>query len=166
VRTCLTLALLGLCLLGACGGGDASFGSGTPTVALSVTTVGFGTEVIGGTSSAFPVSVTNSGTASLRITSIQASMNFGEMDDCGSTIAAGANCTIDVTFEPTAAGNLSGAITITDNATGSPHLVLLTGTGSLAGPSCAAKGQQCPPQFPPCCPGLTCVPASTRAFCE
>jgi hypothetical protein len=25
---------------------------------------------------------------------------------------------------------------------------------------------QCPAQFPPCCPGLSCVPASTRAFCE
>jgi hypothetical protein len=31
---------------------------------------------------------------------------------------------------------------------------------------CTPRGRQCPPQFPPCCPGLVCVPASTRAFCE
>jgi hypothetical protein len=29
---------------------------------------------------------------------------------------------------------------------------------------CAGEGQQCPP-FRPCCPGLVCMPASTRAFC-
>jgi WD40 repeat protein len=32
--------------------------------------------------------------------------------------------------------------------------------------SCLTEGQQCPPQYPPCCPGLVCVPASDRAFCE
>jgi hypothetical protein len=32
---------------------------------------------------------------------------------------------------------------------------------------CAVVGQQCgAPILPPCCPGLVCVPASTRAFCE
>jgi probable HAF family extracellular repeat protein len=31
---------------------------------------------------------------------------------------------------------------------------------------CTPRGMQCPPQFPPCCPGLVCVPASTRAYCE
>jgi hypothetical protein len=166
VRTCLTLALLGLGSLCACGGGDASFGGGTPKVTLSGTTVGFGTEVVGATSSASSVMVTNSGTASLRITSIEATTNFGETDDCGSMIAVGASCNIDVTFEPTAAGNLSGTLTIRDNATGSPQVVLLTGTGSLSGPSCSALGQQCPAQFPPCCPGLTCTFAGLRSFCQ
>jgi hypothetical protein len=32
---------------------------------------------------------------------------------------------------------------------------------------CGVVGQQCgAPILPPCCPGLVCVPASTRAFCE
>ncbi len=30
---------------------------------------------------------------------------------------------------------------------------------------CSLAGQQCPPQQP-CCPGLRCVPASVRAYCE
>ena len=32
--------------------------------------------------------------------------------------------------------------------------------------TCLGRGQQCPPFYPRCCPGLRCVPASTRAFCE
>lgn len=32
---------------------------------------------------------------------------------------------------------------------------------------CGEEGQQCGARFlPACCPGLVCVPASTRAFCE
>jgi probable HAF family extracellular repeat protein len=33
------------------------------------------------------------------------------------------------------------------------------------GGRCTREGMECPPQWPPCCPGLTCVPESTRAFC-
>jgi hypothetical protein len=31
---------------------------------------------------------------------------------------------------------------------------------------CSEVGQECASILPPCCPGLVCVPASTRAFCE
>ena len=166
MKTFLTVAFLALLLLTGCGGGGASFTSGSPMVTLSATTLGFGTELVGGTSQTLPVTVTNSGDAALRITTITASANFGETDDCSLPLAAKTSCTITATFQPTASGNLSGTITIADNATGSPQTVLLTGTGTLSGPSCSSKGQECPAQFPPCCPGLTCTPASTRAFCE
>src|SRR5207245_6553420 len=43
--------------------------------------------------------------------------------------AAGANCTISVTFAPTTIGARTGTLTITNNAGGSPHAVPLTGTG-------------------------------------
>ncbi len=48
---------------------------------------------------------------------------------CGATLAAGANCTITVTFSPTTTGARTGTVTITANVpvTGSP--VGLTGTG-------------------------------------
>ena len=137
MRTCRTLALLGLLLIGGCGGGDSSFGSGTPKATLSATALGFGTEIVGKTSSAIPVTMTNTGTAALSITSIAATTNFGETDDCGQKVATGANCTVNVTFEPTAAGSLAGTITIMDNAVGSPQTIVLTGTGSLSGPSCS-----------------------------
>src|SRR5882762_11571452 len=43
-------------------------------------------------------------------------------------LAASANCTISVTFTPTAAGTRMGTLTITDNATPSTQTVPLTGT--------------------------------------
>jgi hypothetical protein len=44
-------------------------------------------------------------------------------------VAANASCTLSVTFEPTAAGTITGAVTIADDAVGSPQSVALTGTG-------------------------------------
>jgi Abnormal spindle-like microcephaly-assoc'd, ASPM-SPD-2-Hydin len=165
VKMSLAIALCGLCPFIGCGGNE-SFGGGSPKVAVSAASLGFGTEIVGETSQPLPLTLANSGTAILNITSITATANFGETHDCGPTLAAGANCTINVTFQPAAAGDLTGMISISDNAAGSPHTVLLSGSGSISGPNCTAKGQQCPPQFPPCCPGLTCSAASTRAFCE
>jgi hypothetical protein len=43
-------------------------------------------------------------------------------------VAAGASCTINVTFKPTAGGTRTGAVTISDNASASPQTVALTGT--------------------------------------
>jgi len=48
-------------------------------------------------------------------------------------VAAGANCSISVTFIPTATGTRTGAITISDNASDSPQMVNLTGTGTSGG---------------------------------
>jgi hypothetical protein len=44
-------------------------------------------------------------------------------------VAVGSNCTISVTFNPTAAGMRTGVVSIADNATGSPQTINLTGTG-------------------------------------
>jgi len=45
------------------------------------------------------------------------------------TVAAAANCSIDVVFTPHALGLSSGSIVIADSAFGSPQTVLLSGTG-------------------------------------
>lgn len=79
--------------------------------------------------------MTNTGSSSLSVTSIAASGDFAQTNTCGSTVAAGASCTISVTFTPTAAGVRDGAITITDDAAGSPQTVSLTGTGIVSGVS-------------------------------
>ena len=44
-------------------------------------------------------------------------------------MAAGASCTISVTFSPIDAGSRSGTLTLTDNASNSPQMVSLSGTG-------------------------------------
>jgi hypothetical protein len=50
---------------------------------------------------------------------------------CGPTgmLAAGASCTINVLFTPSANGARTATLNIADNATGSPQMVALSGTG-------------------------------------
>jgi len=155
--------LIGICMTAAC---SSSMPGAAPSLSLSASSLMFGQEVVGQPSSAEPVTLRNTGTGTLQITSIVVSANFQATNDCGGSLAAGASCTINVTFRPTTSGSVDGQIMVTDNAAGSPHSVRLSGTGSVSGPRCTPKGMQCPAQFPPCCPGLSCVPASTRAFCE
>ena len=111
-------------------------GTGTaaagPAVSLAPTSLSFGNQTLNTPSAAQTVTLTNSGTATLSITSIAASAQYSQTNTCGASVAAGANCTISVTFTPTATGTQPGTITITDNATGSPHIVNLTGTGTAA----------------------------------
>jgi hypothetical protein len=61
--------------------------------------------------------------------SITTSANFTETNTCGSTLAAGKNCTISVTFTPTQVGALTGTLSVNDNGTNSPQTVSLSGTG-------------------------------------
>jgi hypothetical protein len=108
-------------------------GTGTaPTVGLSVTSLTFSSQNVGTTSAAQTVTLNNTGTGPLNITSIAASAQFGETNTCGSSVAAGAMCSVSVTFAPTAPGTQTGTLTFTDNASNSPQTVNLTGTG--AGP--------------------------------
>lgn len=119
--------------------GTASVGlSGTgvataaPAVTLGAASLSFGSVAVGTSSAARSVSLTNSGTAALTLQSIQASGPFAQTNDCGSSLAASASCSIGVVFSPTAATGASGSLTITSNATGSPHAVALSGAGVLA----------------------------------
>jgi hypothetical protein len=131
---------------------------------LSATSLNFGQQVIGTTSPAQSITLSNYGTGTLSITSITASANFGQTNTCVSALASGASCTINVTFTPNASGNLNGTISVTDDASGSPQIVSLSGTG-IAG-RCTPRGMQCPNQFGPCCPGLICQFRGIRSFCE
>lgn len=109
-----------------------------PGVSLSPTSLTFGGQLLTTTSSAQAVTLTNNGTGPLTISSVAASGDFAETNTCPSTLAAGANCTISVTFAPTATGTRNGALTIADNAAGSAQPVPLTGTGwdfTLTAPS-------------------------------
>jgi FG-GAP-like repeat/Bacterial Ig-like domain (group 3)/Abnormal spindle-like microcephaly-assoc'd, ASPM-SPD-2-Hydin len=105
---------------------------GLPPVRVSPNSLSFGNEVINTTSVAKTVTLTNTGTAALNISSITTSGDFGVFSKtCGSTLAGGAKCTVKVTFTPTVLGKLTGALTFTDNAPNSPQTVGLSGTGVL-----------------------------------
>jgi hypothetical protein len=104
-------------------------GSG-PAVTISPTSLTFATQLVNTTSAPQTVTLTNVGNGPLSITSIIAAGNFAETNNCGTTVAAGASCTINVTFTPTTVNTRTGSITVTDNAPGSPQVVSLTGTGT------------------------------------
>jgi probable HAF family extracellular repeat protein len=132
-----------------------------PYVTLSRTSLTFSPQAIGTTSAAQTVTLKNTGTASLTISSIAITGtnagDFAQTHTCGTTLAAGASCTISVKFKPSTQGTRTAALTITDNAKGSPQTVALTGTG------CIPQGGACyGPGHPHCCP----APRGHFSFCS
>jgi len=107
--------------------------SGSTNITLTPNKLSFGNEPIGSTSALLTTTLQNTGQAILVISNIAVSGtnpgDFGQTDDCGTSVAVGASCTFTVTFTPTASGNRSASLSITDNAGGSPQHVSLTGTG-------------------------------------
>jgi len=104
------------------------------TVDLSSSSVPFGSEPANISSSPKTVTLTNTGGATLSITSIgftgADSADFTENNTCGSAVAAGNSCTITASFTPTATGSLGASLVITDNAGGSPQSIAVSGTGT------------------------------------
>ena len=95
--------------------------------------------VSGAPSAAQTVTLTNTGSADLTISGIAFtgtnSSDFSQTNNCPTNpnkLAAGSNCTINVTFAPAQAGARSASLSITDNATGNPQSVSVSGTGILA----------------------------------
>ena len=134
----LVTALLVVALWMACGGGGSS-PTPTPTpepgVGLSSNSLTFTSQNVGTTSSAQSVMLTNTGTATLVETISLTGTNagdFSESDNCNGSVAAGSNCSIGVKFTPTAAGTRTAAVSIADNASGSPQSIGLSGTGAAA----------------------------------
>ena len=112
----------------------APMGGTVPTLSLSRTSADFGNQPTGTTSASQTITLSNTGGSPLSVTAISLSGSnggdFAQTNGCGSTLAPGANCVISVTFTPLATGARTAAVTITDNALGTPHTVALTGTGA------------------------------------
>ena len=111
-------------------------GGTAPIATLSPTSVNFGNQTVGTTSAGQPITLTNTGSASLALTSITATGNFAQTNNCpvgAGSLAPSAFCTITVTFTPSTTGVRSGSISVVDNASGSPHTVALNGTGVSSG---------------------------------
>ena len=107
-----------------------------PAVALAPTTLAFGNQTVGVASAAKAITLTNSGSAVLGITSIVATgSGFASTHNCPASLAAAASCTINVTFAPISAVASTGSVTITSNAAGSPHAVGLSGIGIVPTPT-------------------------------
>jgi uncharacterized repeat protein (TIGR03803 family) len=117
------------------GGGAEGWGtvfrlSASPAVTLIPSTLNFGNQALDETSAAKKVTLKNSGTALLIVSSvaIEGSSFVISANTCG-VLAPGKTCKVSVTFTPPVLGKLTGTLTFTDNAPNSPQTVSLSGTG-------------------------------------
>lgn len=106
----------------------------TPGVTLSPAALSFSMASLGQTSAPQTVTLTNSGQGALSIASIAVSnvqdgnqSQFAETDNCPALLAAGASCSMSVTFSTARGLFSSGTLSVTDNAVNSPQQVLLLG---------------------------------------
>jgi Abnormal spindle-like microcephaly-assoc'd, ASPM-SPD-2-Hydin len=139
VKTNLALILVGgLYLLSGCGGGSLAPPQSPPppNILLAPSGLDFGVWVVGTKSGQQLERLTNNGASELVINSVVIiganASDFAESDTCGSSLGAGANCSISVTFAPGATGNLTATLSVTDSSSGSPQNAALSGTGNAA----------------------------------
>jgi hypothetical protein len=107
-------------------------GNGTQSaVSLSSTSLSFGTRSIGTTSIAQTVTLTNTGTAPLQISSVTVTTatagEFLASESCPGTVAVGQTCTLSVTFAPQITGTRTGTLQMISNAPTSPDTIQLSG---------------------------------------
>jgi uncharacterized protein (TIGR03437 family) len=118
--------------------GSASGSQAQPPV-WSATRLDFGRLNVGAAGTAQSVQLTNSGTSRLSLVAITVgginSGDFSETDDCGTSLAPGARCTVQVVFTPTASGIRAASLFVAGNISGAEPAVDLTGAGMVAGPT-------------------------------
>jgi hypothetical protein len=103
----------------------------TPALTLSSTSVDFGSVAVGSHGSN-SVTLTSSGTAAVVLQSVAVSgtgFSAGQLH-LPLTLAPGQQIALPLSFTPAGAGAQQGQVTLTDNATGSPNTISLTGTGT------------------------------------
>ncbi len=125
----------------------------TGAVTFSPTTqLHFLSQLVGTASPAQSVTLTNTGKTALSISSMTVLGPFQASNTCGSSVAAGANCTITAMFKPKATGGVTGGISIVDSASSKPQVIELTGAGTVVKLSPGALS------FPPQKVGTTSPP--------
>ena len=106
-------------------------GTGT-SIALSPTTLTFGSEPVGQTTAPQSLTISNLSTAAVTITAITIATlptDYTISDNtCGSTLAAVTSCSLNVAFNPTRKGKRTGKLNVANNG-GSTATATLTGTG-------------------------------------
>jgi hypothetical protein len=98
-------------------------------VTISPSSLTFGTVPQDYTSTPRQLLITNTGSSALQISSIFASADYTQTNDCPSSLPTLESCTINVTFSPGGTlGPLAGSISIVDSDIFSPQVASLSGT--------------------------------------
>lgn len=104
--------------------------SNLPNATVNPNALTFAIMPIRGSSAGQVVTVGNTGTANLTVSSITAAGDYAQVNNC-STVAPNASCSVTVTFKPTVAGTRTGSLTINTNDPLHSHLtVSLSGLGT------------------------------------
>ena len=110
-----------------------------PVVSVAPAALTFPSTTVGQSSSAQSAVVSNTGTAalvvaSLRLSGVSSSDYSIAGGSCisGGTVAAGASCTVAVTFKPGAAGTRSASVDIVHNAVAAVSTISLAGAGAAS----------------------------------
>jgi hypothetical protein len=106
-------------------------GQGTSQQAsVNPTSLTFVSQPVGASSTGAVVTLHNSGTTALTISSISAAGDFAQTNNCGASLTGGMDCQITVSFTPTATGNRTGTLSIADSSSGAPQTVSFSGMGT------------------------------------
>jgi archaellum component FlaF (FlaF/FlaG flagellin family) len=98
----------------------------SPSISSSPVSLSVARQPLESSSSVQSLTLTNAGNAALTTSSATTSGEFTQTNNCGTSVAPGNSCTISVVFTPTG----SGALSVSDNAAGSPQPLSLSGTGA------------------------------------
>jgi hypothetical protein len=96
----------------------------------SLSTLNFGNETIGVTSAAQSVQLANTGNTPVTINQISTTGPYSATQNCGSSLAVGGTCTVNVTFTPTTINSNPGVLSFNTNA--GTQAVTLSGNGQGA----------------------------------
>jgi len=99
------------------------------TVSISTNVLTFATQIVGTASSSQSLTLSNTGTAPIVVSNISTSGDFSQINNC-STVAPSGSCSISVVFQPSAAGNRTGVLTVNVSDPTKSQSVALGGTGS------------------------------------
>ena len=105
--------------------------TGTASLSASPTALSFGSVTVGQSSGARSVTITNTGTAAasgLAMANANAAEFVVSGNTCGTSLATGAACTLNVTYRPSGTGADTANLTFSFSG-GSPAQVAMSGTG-------------------------------------
>jgi len=114
----------------------ASSATNSPSVTVAPAPLSFGPVSVGTAGTAQAVTLSNSGTATLKISSIavdNAAFSLSAVS-LPLSLAPGKSTPISVTFKPSAAGAISAWLSISSNGPYSPNSVAISGTGVASSP--------------------------------
>lgn len=157
---CLMMAKTVAASLMACGGGGggstgtdpAPAPTGASVASVSTSAMNFAPVVVGGTAASQRLTVSNSGTAPLvvssNVSSSSAFLTVGSTCTANASIPAGGSCTIDIAFAPSIPGAIAATLLVSHNATPSTSVVSLSAFATAAelpaGPRTALTAADCP----------------------